>query len=320
MHVYQFVEKKSGQVQLLTAAVMTLVAVASALSIMDFTIRNFQSRSQIAKRTEMRSALREAIKHAYYIYYNESSCDPVVLDSKLSRLDPVALDGTILETFPAAGTGPRRHMNVQVGSHTYLVSFGAVERLAWDGNSIPAADPTIQNIAGVDRYFEGTSQDAVLEVSTSNFSRIKMSQRAALINNCSHPCSYTESGNCEVASDRAVSYHRILDPPNFAFGTTTVVSPDDTIWGAAGKKCFDTRYFGDLTSAVDSQVCLGDLAILKNYLRSGDFAGSSTDILIGAGGVDGCADFNSDGLVNEIDLNILEKVLRGYIYWLPSHY
>ncbi|MEK7690448.1 MAG: hypothetical protein AAB425_05445 [Bdellovibrionota bacterium] len=296
-------DPQSGQAQLLTAAMMGGILMTGVLYSLDrvqstggMTIKNI-------KKSQMRNALDQAVQHASYLYRAESACDPVLLNRKLARM---ATDGTlqgnpdILPAPPAPTT--QRLLNVEMEGTVFPVSFGSAHSITWDGSAdTSVADDT-----------PGVSQDAALPVWTSVGNQ-KMFQFAVLINDCTTPCSAAaDHYSCGVAGDRAVAYHSITDPANYPTGGIT-------------KSCYaGARYLGDLdtedtscTALTDAslrdRIDLKDYIILRNYLRSGDLAGSCSTVMVGA---TPCADFNSDTKVNESDLNILGKNLRGYLNYL----
>jgi hypothetical protein len=55
-------------------------------------------------------------------------------------------------------------------------------------------------------------------------------------------------------------------------------------------------------------ISIQDRVIFQNYLKTGDTIG----VLNSVGPT--CMDVNFDQIVNETDLNILEKMLKGYLY------
>jgi hypothetical protein len=63
---------------------------------------------------------------------------------------------------------------------------------------------------------------------------------------------------------------------------------------------------------------VADLLILRNYLRTAETAGSCGALLAGTRDCSSCADLNQDGQVNDIDLGVMEKALKGYLYWVPT--
>jgi len=314
---------RAGQAQILAASVLGVVMITGGLFSLQHAAQSTKSQLITNRRSEMRSALEAAIKHASYIYHSESGCDPVAFDKKLNRLQ---LDGTLLgsdQALPAAGA---RQMNVTVGNQVYRVALGPVTRLAWRGNGSPAGDPSLINLGGTVYYKEGFSQDAMIEVWTNYLNPtstvrggIRVLQRAVLINNCTYPCAGVAApplDPCLVRRDQAIGYHSIVSPSLFPLGSSTVINPDTNIFcGGYSCSALGPQRPGDIN--FDSIINVTDLLILKNYLRSGDMSGAGA----GAGSISRCvADLNRDALVNETDLGILEKALRGYLYWLPAHY
>jgi hypothetical protein len=305
-----------GQSQILAVVALSAVMTSVALISVDYSRQTANFGVQILKRVEMRNALDEAVRYASYLYRNESGCDPVVLNAKLSRMVPTgAINGL---ASPPAPTN--RYLQIGLNSQTYNVSFGQVTALQWNGGGVPAADPSLDGSAPTPfPVLAGTSQDADIEVWTTyglapNAQR--MVQRAVLINTCTYPCSLPLNNGSEAAQtgsfpcgtgqgDAAISYLQIN--------------------ANTGPACNGGRKPGDLNgacgSAPDGFIDMQDVILLRNYLRSADASGTCVATMIGNGAANSaCADLNLDGRVDEIDLNILEKVLRGYIQAVPTHY
>lgn len=287
-----------GQTHILVAAVMSFIILGAGLRTFQVVENSNLFQFESTRRTGMRIALDLAIQKAYQLYQS-SGCDVVLLNRKLDRIQVNGSLGT---------TTGNRYIDLTSNNVTYSVSFGPVVRYAWN---TPANQP-----AAVTNYSPGFSQDALIEVWTSN-GRQRMIQRAALINNCNYPCSYVgaDASSCQSALDAAVSYHRLQNLASFP-------TADHSIG-----LCFGGRRMGDLNlsgSATcsapgigDSQVDVTDLELLRNYLRTGESTGTCLSILQGNSLTAGCADLNGDQLVNEIDLGLLEKLLRGYINTIP---
>lgn len=305
---------ESGQAQILATLSFGIVMVAAAILSLRHAQQTRGSQVQSGIRSEIRTALDEAIKRAAYIYRAEAGCDPVSLDLKLSRIRP---DGSM------GDAASLRRVELTVNSRRYPVAFGPVARLPWTGDGSPAADPSVSAAAGVLSYVRGQSQDALIEVWTS-FGNQRVTQMAALINDCTLPCgetnpnSATNSDYCPKRMDRAIAYHTQGEAGSFSGSL-----PPQLCYG--GRMLGDLKYAG--ADALDgcpnptpnSRVSIQDVILLRNYLRSGDAAGSCHPVLVGDAASRGCADLNSDGLVNESDLHILEKFMRGYLYWIPTN-
>ena len=321
---------ESGQAQILTALLISTAMLTGTLFALE---RGNQIRIdtiQGNRGLEMKSSLDGAIHHAAMIFKRDSACDPQILDHKLGLLNNESLDGSLVSSrieLKNGGKSGTRMMRVKTERRSYLVSFGPVRRIAWQTSGVsvgvPTVDPTIDPDTGA--YQSGTSQDALIEVWSTD-GKMRVMQRAVLLNNCSYPCAYSESGttNCSVEQNPAVSYHLIDSPNGFPnSGTTAAPYDSDTWYGAL--RCGDGRNFGDLRgsdlnpSQADGEVGVDDLHALRDYLREGTTPFAPESVIIGNGSTQyGCGDLNLDWQVNEVDLGILEKVLRGYLLWVPS--
>ena len=115
-----------------------------------------------------------------------------------------------------------------------------------------------------------------------------------------------------MASDPGIAFHRINTPAAF---------PDAAGVGSCGANRYGDIACGEGLATTDGRITLDDWTVLRNYLRSGSLAGAET-----AAGVlcnpsyPICADLNQDRLINEADLSVMTKFMRGYIHRLPAHY
>lgn len=321
-----------GQAQLLAALVIGVTVLSGAILSLDWAHKNKIHSVHATRRAEMKSVLDLAVKHAAQIFVSEAGCDPASLNDKLNHLQ---MDGTI----DTAGPATRRQMNIAANGNTFLVSFGLPIRLTWTGAT---ADPTIapHPTTGNLAMNRGVSQDATITVWTTHnsgrnsafgpgFSHQRVIQSATLINTCSYRCATVNSTDCPVAADPAIAYHSVLSPSTFPGVGVAPNSPAAT-WN---RRCFDpaggaARYLGDFESTASApgpnlRISVSDLLLFRNYIRSGDWSGAGTSATtvtyVGISGALPCGDLNGDAQVNEVDLHILEKVMRGYLYWLPTH-
>lgn len=320
----------SGQSQIIIAAGMGAAMLTGALFMVQYTLQTKTASIVSGKRTEMRTVLDEAIKHAAYLYRAESGCDPVSLNGKLARLKS---DGTLM---PPGTSFTPRGLQLTVNGTPYWVSYGYAISLKWsdDGTSapdpsLPASGPTI-----------GVSQDASLQVwTTDGYQRV--TENVVFINDCSYSCApeaaaatanptalwAPSADQCLTATDSAVAYHDVYKIKSFPGAYPAPVG-----FAQPGVACaaVPARNLGNIKvqslappnpptscapvpAPASDSLNIDDIIALKNYLRSQDTAGTCLTLTA-------CADVNKDGLVDETDLSILEKVLRGYLYWLPVHY
>lgn len=274
---------ESGQAQILMALVMGFAIFVGAFFALEYAQKTSTSQVMNVRKSEIRGALDAAVKHAAYLYHHESSCDPVKLNQKLARM---ALNGSI-------GQNPGLwQMDVTINplQPPIRVAFSAATRYTWTNT----VDPSLL-------FNPGTSQDAIVEV-WARSGNVRLSQSAILVNNCTYPC------NQLAGQDGYCMQNTALITPEILYGT--INDP-----AAYGLNACQGSTLGDLTQ--DGVIDVRDILVFRNYLRSGSTAGSTTSTLLGGPGIS-CADFNNDALVDEIDLSILEKALRGYLHTLPT--
>ena len=219
----------------------------------------------------------------------------------------------------------------------YRITLGPVSYLPWNGTNPSQANRASEEVPGI-------PQDAIIEVWTSHLGQVRddgtefgtrLVQRAALLNTCTHPCSVSPNENnralgvCDSTMENTHAYHRIVDPASFG-------NLPECITGQRRVGNIDTNYCndGDMEDDIDPI----DITVLRNYILSGSQQGSCALYLHGnipgqfsipcvdsTGSTcnDGaaanipCGDLNSDQSIDEVDLSILEKILRGYLNGVP---
>lgn len=293
-----YLRDESGAAQILTALAFGIVLVTGALYSLQFSSMLQVAKLRQIRKSELRTAVWSALDHARAIYQREANCDPNIFHHLLWRMNQ---DGSI------GSTTSRRVLNVNVGRNTYPVSIGTVQPLTAAGAI--NTDPTVRI---------NPPQDVVVEAWATSV-QTKVVQRAILINNCTYPCAVilgdTNSaefiGLCTTAEDANIAFHSISTPATYGVATGCGTGGAFRFGNIAATSCGP--------DSPNGSVDMADLVILKNYLRSGDLSGTCSNLMIGDGaGTPGCADLNQDSLVDEIDLSIFEKVLRGYLWSLPA--
>ncbi len=272
------------------------------------------SNTQIAQSVLSSTALK-----VQQIYANESSCDPKVLDSRLSRLPNVtAADATargvaLAIANPAGGSSNERNNLCSGGSEGcrqflmdleslgYLVTVGQVG--ASDDGGVTTECP----------------RDATVRLSVTIAGTVYY-RRVTLINTCT----YTSCGSFGES-----------------FDGVTANAGDDNLH-ATPCDIIPERPFGSIVQAdAETKVTVDDLRWARRYLSTGggDVGDTTymntggTDLTAGTNG--SCTkdtltpvlcrsrncipafDLNLDRANSEADLSILEYYLRGYIPVLP---
>ncbi|HTL12508.1 MAG TPA: dockerin type I domain-containing protein [Bdellovibrionota bacterium] len=331
---------RSGQSQILMALSVGITMLTAALYALDYAQQSSRLTIRGGMRSEMRKATDAVVAHLSQIYHNDAACDPIQLNERLARLK---FDGSVAQqpTYPAAPKFPpdgtadytafNRYMDVSLNNVLYRVSVGPVSQVSRkDGQNFINSDTP------------GNQMDAMVEVWTSR-GTIKVLQRAVFINNCSYPCAILDpatgagvTGFCPPRAagsgpdyDDWVAYHSILNAPEWPVPSPAAQDQLKTCRGNRRVGSVDT-----LDCAKSDVINVADLWVLRNYIRNGLPAGTCTDLMlpIGTSGVacpcasggasatvGSCGDLNGDGHVDEVDLNILEKILRGYLNTSPVH-
>lgn len=335
-------KSESGAAQIMGILVLSTAMLAVAAAVLQYAQQTTIAQIRQGKYSEARAALSAAIQHAGRIYRNEAVCDPGILNDKISQMRtngtllPLNSEGTNPETLqwvlsgqaptnpgdaplvcaPPLGSpsdqcsrtcGPPtcRRFDISVNGEVFQVSFGPIVSLPFEGDiGVPAGTrPDAQR---------GYSHDAEITVWTSVMGR-RIVQRAVLVNNCTLPCATAlgaAAGICQpfnagnpLSWDSGHAYHTI----NSSTRSSDVKSPVS----ASGN-------FGVFSTA--PRVGPVDLVLFRNYLRSGERDGL-IPASAGPGNPDPfaeIADLDLDGRVDERDLGIMEKFLRGYLYSVPT--
>ncbi|MBL7714482.1 MAG: hypothetical protein JNL01_03375 [Bdellovibrionales bacterium] len=340
----RILRSESGAAQIMGILVLSTAMLTVATAVLQYAQQTTIQQIRQGKYSEARAALSSAIQHVSRIYRSEAACDPALLNDKLSQmrtdgsLISLNAEGGVTETLlwvvggqtpntpgnaplvcaPPAGSnlfdsctmtcGPPtcRRMDVTINGEVFPVSFGPIVSIPFEGNiaGIPAGTrPDAQR---------GYSHDAEITAWTSVMGR-RIIERAVLVNNCTIPCATAlgaAAGICQpfspgntISWDWGHAYHTI----------------DSNVRGGDFKSMRSgSGSFGSFAS--NPQVGPVDLVLFKNYLRSGE-----RDGLMPAGPAPGTADplaeiadLDLDGRVDERDLGIMEKFLRGYIYSIPT--
>ncbi len=332
---------QKGQAQILAATVIGFFMLAGILASLEMASQYTRNRNKVNRRTQMREAIDIAAKQIAYTYQGQAACDPVLLNQSLNSLSAV------LPPPPAAGgLTYNRSKAIQVAGTDYIVHFGRLKKL----NKDPPAPDLFEVVHGQPTLVladaaVGESQDVAVEMWTTfanrraaavaggavNSSLDKVQQYVILLNTCNNPCrqDQTESGCNRQTTNLSAVYYQM--PSNASLIPAAITAPSTRFCqGVASQR-------GNLNTGAGLFIDIFDLTILKTYLRSGGVLESSQAIIEGLpiGGLPGpgavfgdgnvifpqaCADLNRDGRINETDLNIMEKYLRGYINWLPVHY
>lgn len=307
-----------GQAQILAIIVLANVMLAMLLGVMEYTQQVRLRSIQESRVTEMRRALDGAHRMLLQLY-REGVCDPVALNNKINFLDT---DGKQTDV-----TG-RRQVQFMVNGHRYEVSIGPLSRLAWalfEDPSFPADGP------GLGQDIVGISQDVVIEVWT-HFGNTRVTQKATLINDCQYPCAYVyegalnpKMGMCAVPSDPNIGYHIVNPTGSFSPDTDAALVNSNTVALTIGGQIAGNVSIpigGSCTTASNepdaatgtfvgpARLDVRDLVVLREYLRSGG-KDATCPARVQA------TDLNVDGVVNENDLVLFQKFLRGYIYQIP---
>lgn len=321
-------KKQSGQAVLMSVMLLGIIMA----TIIVFGAKRLADVSLVTARLDSGQSAAEvlsaAAKRVQAIYANESSCDPRVLNTRLSRLPNLALDPTTLGlgssvTYITAQPGLTsasaarfnlcdttglgcRQLAINLGNKIYVVTVGNVITHYVDPGTTPTDSP----------------QDAAFRLSVtiagSNFS-----QWSTLENICTLGSRYGDQ-----------------------FTGTTVTVPSSGSITAPACSNIPVRHYGAITGGTVATpytiISVDDLRWARRYLETGAGSVGETSYMVyntpnpettngscpAATNPTICKgqdcipalDLNYDLTNNEADLAILEHLLRGYLLSTPISY
>jgi hypothetical protein len=276
--------------------------------------------------------LTSAAKRVQQIYSNESGCDPDVLDTRLSRLArlPTApADLGFGASFQYAAAVPGS-LSAAVRQNRCDASATGCRQLAFPLENLIHVVTVGAVVTGAKAGTGDCPRDAIVRLSTSIKGQV-YSQRVSLINICSFD-SCNSSDDFSFLTNTGANTFRNA-------GTSNAGSAwDHNDWVAACGALPATWYGSIVWNSANENWKAGidDLRWLRRYLETGAGAvgettymtfastpsgngacSSNTALCVGQACVPG-VDFNRDRRVNEDDLAIFEKALRGFVPALPA--
>lgn len=311
---------ETGQGQLLAVMTMSAILMMAGLFALDRARNTSTHVARSVRRTELLQALAVGTHWLQKNYQTESVCDPVRLDL---ALDQMCDDGSRCLGTDVSSMG-RRQLAVPSSGQRLLVSFGRVTPVSRG----PALTSSLSGYKGDPALLEDPFSDSAYRPlpagdatlppaqpmwSPSRDTRVELwvrggglrvNQQVLLLNVCTHPML--------VRSDSPYS-PSYLPRPSLAYRAIGMAE----LFGGTCRGI--ATAFGNLNG--DEVIDGIDLEILQVYLRTGKIpANASNPGGVGIRSEDNfalAADVSCDGIVDELDLTVLEKLLRGYLWNLP---
>jgi len=313
--------KNHGQGLILMLLAISLISSSIALFMMDQSQSLYKESVELRRVSGVISAFTLAAKHLRYVYETQANCDPYIFNNYLYEEHAVDTDGIIGKWRVVRIPSPFRALNVNYITGTFQlnqidISIGQV-RTVDQGAGTVGYPPMAKNQApmpvgsaaagALTRKFYDTigannaafgPADIVVSMSAKpDGAQVRYDQDIILINTCTNPA--------VVANANPIANVPILGIiTNIASYRAEATSSDPAgSFSTAGQNVC----LGDVNG--DSTVGPGDVLLLRNYLRSAEISTGTSLTNID------CTDMNNDGLIDEIDLNILQKSLKGYLYY-----
>ena len=346
---------RKGQAQILTVIIMGNVMLAMILGVMEFSNRVKIQTIKESKVTEMRKALDASHRMLLQIY-REGVCDPVALNNKINLLDTSGqLSSTIGQRQVNFTINGKTYL-VSIGPVTRIgwvkysdPSFPAAGYEQGEDRIGVSQDAAVE----VWTYFGGTrvTQRASLindctypcayEYGGILNSKMGMCAMATdpiigyhMLDPTNNPLYAIEAvsgpGSGTTTNPAVGSYpqtykvddHLAIEkrgkfwPGNFSATLATYTggvstcptSENDEPKQVTGVPPTPTNLQASFTG--NPRIDVRDLAVFRDYLRSGNMDATCIERMADN-------DLNQDGIVNENDLVMLEKFLRGYVYQIP---
>jgi hypothetical protein len=245
--------------------------------------------------------LNAVARSLQYIYYYEANCDPYLFNNKINLFQSRIFNA------PFAG----RSLDMTYATRQFLISIGEINPKPPSIESLPP--PLGAGAAGaVPQYYTAGMgafgpQDVSVTYWVTPFGQtlgsqggVRYEQTIALINTCtSGSGAGPQLGKISNLAAYQGAQPAGTDPAALYLGGGNPWAGGPCGGGPRG----GINNTGDVSSA--------DRNIFQNYLKNGDTSGVAIPIP--------CMDMQNDGVVNEVDLSIIEKGLKGYLnYVTPS--
>lgn len=287
--------KERGQGLLLMVMAMTLIATGIGLYSLQQAQHAQRESVEFKRSSNVIASLNGVAQYLQQIYYNEANCDPYLFNQRLNQLTNRVYQSRLRSQSLAVDSGSSPSYNSGIGAMRPQPPSPSTLQPPLGTNSTTGILPAPYGVVGFGPQDLSITYWVVPYGTMGERGATRYEQTVTLINTCSPyaPADYT-------ATPPRPAFNSITDPVAYAAAVLAEIPNTPT----ANVRC-GTRARGSIDSN-DATITLSDREIFMNYVRSGDTANVTTD---------GCADMNSDGILNEVDLNILDKTMKGYLYF-----
>lgn len=279
---------QKGQTLILMVVALSLISTMAALFALDYTRRSHRESMEQKRAVHLIYTLNATARWIHSLYYYECNCDPYVLNNRINQFNRRIYKGTIKEQGLDENNAG---FEIIVGEFSPAPSL--IQAIGIPAGRLVGQEPPNQYNTNQGRLVYGP-QDVSVTFWLKPYGRLDHNEE---------PTRYEQTitliNTCTTKAPVSTNY---LPPTKVGpqFGSIFNIAAYN---GLQSAKC-GNRIRGSVDQT-DSVLDVNDRIIFQNWLKNSDTAGA-LDV--------SCNDLNNDGLRNEIDLNILEKSLKGYLH------
>lgn len=294
---------EEGQGLLLMVMTMTLVATMIGMYSLQRARMTQKDTVQFKRASNVINTMNGVAQYLHHIYYNEANCDPYLMNVRLSQMSNRIYRSNLRMNAPlAVDSGAAPALNVSFGA--MIPPPPTAAQMPAPLGSSTGAVPKSYSQKGLGPQDVSITYSVVPYGTMGDTGATRYEQTVTLINTCS-PRTTANYDTADISST-IPGFGDITSASQFAAALAAEV-PNTT---TSNMVCTGGTGNPGVRGSIDSNdtLSLDDREVFMNYVRSGDNAGVIN------GTATGCADTNGDGMLNEVDLNVLDKTMKGYLY------
>jgi hypothetical protein len=299
------IKRQRGQGLLVMVMVLTVISTGVAMYALEQTRMSQRNAIDFKRTSDVLSILHASAQYLQNIYQNEANCDPYAFNMRINSMNNRVYNAALRQQpliNPTDASAGNYRISITTISPQPPLSQNLIQPI---GSNAAGATPTPYVTLGYGPQDLTVTYTVVPFASTRGaLGNTKYRQSVTLINTCSR-ISETSLGPLP-----SIVLGSVVDPPNYN-GTFAAAVQDTSTTGFVANGICGTVPRGGIDTnkpVLDVQ----DLQVYSNYVRSGVTVG----VLGAPGPLDiSCADTNRDGILNELDVGIVEKTLKGYLYF-----
>lgn len=303
--------RERGQSILLMVLAVGLVGTTIGLLTLQSTQRVFRESVEFRRSLDVVYILNGVARWLQQIYINQANCDPYLFNNKINELtNRVYISQFKLQALDTSNSG---YFTVSIGEMNPKpappaaipqpagTAVGANPQAYYLKNSLVSGGYGVYGPQDVSVTYWITPYGAL----SAEEGPTRYEQTITLINTCNMIAAITPS-NGGAAYNTGPQYGTVSTIPGYLAAAQALV-PGTSDGGAGGT-------LGDADA--DATIGVLDRQIFSNWIKNGDNTGFAQDPIAQS---PTSFDFNYDGAFNEIDLGLMDKSLKGYLFYLvPS--